>query len=78
MKVKDAEGTTLSVGDDVIFTSNGYPMRGYIYKYNAMLNKIYMTTQSRTEEPIPTAHKECSGGRLTNGSGNMCWYVLKI
>ena len=78
MKVRDAEGTILSIGDDVIFVANGYPTRGYIYKYSLNKNKIYMTSNARDIQPIPHAHKECSGGRLTDRSGNLCWYVIKI
>jgi hypothetical protein len=32
MEILDAESNKLEVGDDVIFTCNGYPTRGWIYR----------------------------------------------
>ena len=78
MKKLDSEGREVGVGDNVVFIANGYPARGYIYKYDSNKNKLYMTSNPKGVKPFPHAHKELSGGVQTNGTGNQCWFIIKL
>lgn len=75
----DKNAIELSVGDDVVFVSSGYPVIGYVYKINN--SKVYMTRQSRGEKPFPDGHKECNS-EITGSKGGIIgyrsFYIIKL
>lgn len=55
MKAFDRYKKELTVGDNVVFTANGWLERGYIYKI--INGKVYMTTLDKNSKPVPHAFK---------------------
>ena len=75
----DSKAKALSVGDDVVFVSSGYPVTGYIYKIDN--GKVYMTRQPRDKRPFPDGHKRCDA-EVTGSSGETIgyrsYYIIKL